>query len=276
MKFAYIDESGTGDEPYAVMAGVIIDAQRMRPTKDDWGALLTELSIITGKEVKEFHTRDFYAGNKPWRGLAGDKRGEIITTIFQWFAERRHQIFFSAIDKKRLKDEFSEHPITNSLGSLWQILASHFALSIQRAHQSQKNNKGNTVLVFDAHDKDQREFSEFIINPPDWADSYYSRTKKQKRFDQIIDVPHFVDSHHVGMIQLADCISFFLRRHLELSDGKQVERYVGELDVVSNWVDSIMERCTSIAAIYPKRQRCRVAEYYYQLAPPRFRHEPKA
>lgn len=73
MKFAYIDESGTGDEPFAVMAGVIIDAQRMRPTKDEWISLLMALSEIAKREVKEFHTRDFYAGNKPWRGLAGEK-----------------------------------------------------------------------------------------------------------------------------------------------------------------------------------------------------------
>jgi len=29
MKFCYLDESGIGDEPYAVMVGIIVDAQRM-------------------------------------------------------------------------------------------------------------------------------------------------------------------------------------------------------------------------------------------------------
>lgn len=267
MKFAYIDESGTGDEPYAVMAGVIIDAQRMRPTKDEWSALLTALSEITEKEVKEFHTRDFYAGNKPWRGLSGAKRAEIITEIFKWFQNRRHHIIFTAIDKERLKNEYSDHPFTESLGSLWKILASHFALAVQRAHQSQKGNKGNTVLIFDAHDKDQKEFSELVISPPEWTDTYYSREKNQKRLDQIIDVPHFVDSQHVGMIQLADCVSFFLRRHLELTDGGQEERYDGETAVVSEWASSILERCSALPATYPKRQRCEAAEYFFQLAP---------
>lgn len=267
MKFAYIDESGTGDEPYAVMAGVIIDAQRMRRTKDDWSALLIALSEIVDREVKEFHTRDFYAGNKPWRGLRGDKRAEIITAIFGWFEERRHHIIFSAIDKQRLADEFSDHHFTESLGNLWKILASHFALSIQRAYQNQKSNKGNTVLIFDAHDKDEKEFSELVLNPPEWTDTYYNKGKKQKRLDQIIDVPHFVDSQHVGMIQLADCVSFFLRRNLELVNNEGEERYDGEAEIVANWAGSIMERCTSISAIYPKRQRCEAAEYFYQLAP---------
>lgn len=55
MKFAYIDESGTGNEPFAVMAGVIVDAQRMRPTKDDWSDLLIDLSDIVDREVNKFH-----------------------------------------------------------------------------------------------------------------------------------------------------------------------------------------------------------------------------
>lgn len=267
MKFAYIDESGTGDEPYAVMAGIVVDAQRMRPTKEDWNELLGILSEIAGREVKEFHTRDFYAGNKPWRGISGEKRAGIISSILNWFQERRHHIFYSAIDKSRLQNEFSDHPFTTSLGSLWKILALHFSLSIQRAHQQQKGNKGNTVLVFDAHDKDQRAFSELILNPPEWTDTYYSKSKKQKRLDQIVDVPHFVDSRHVGMIQLADCVSFFIRRHLELSDGAMEPRYDGEADVVATWVGSIMERCTTLNSIYPKRARCEAADYFYQLAP---------
>ena len=65
MKFCYVDESGTGDEPYAVMVGVVVDALRMRPTKADWDGLLIHLGCIVGRAVEEIHTRDFYAGNGP-------------------------------------------------------------------------------------------------------------------------------------------------------------------------------------------------------------------
>ncbi len=267
MKFAYIDESGTGDEPFAVMAGVIVDAQRMRPTKDDWSDLLIDLSDIVDREVNEFHTRDFYAGNGPWRGLDGISRAEIITAIFEWFQVRRHHIIFSAIDKEKLSNDFGAHPFTNSLGNLWKILAIHFALAVQRAYQSKKNNKGNTVLIFDAHDRDEKAYAKLILRPPEWTDTYYKRTRKQKQLDQIIDVPHFVDSEHVGMIQLADCVSFFLRRHFELVHAASDERYDGEAAIVSSWVDSILERCVSMPSMYPKQQRCDAAEYFYQLAP---------
>jgi hypothetical protein len=72
MKFCYVDESGTGDEPFAVMVGVLVDAQRMHVTKGAWQDLLRLLSEICCKEVTEFHTRDFYKGNGVWRTISGD------------------------------------------------------------------------------------------------------------------------------------------------------------------------------------------------------------
>jgi len=51
MQFVYIDESGTGNEPVSVMAGVIADSYRMRPTKADWNDLLRQLSQIVGREI---------------------------------------------------------------------------------------------------------------------------------------------------------------------------------------------------------------------------------
>ena len=46
MKVCYCDESGTGDEPIAVLVGVVVDSQRMHVTKEHWGDLLENLSTI--------------------------------------------------------------------------------------------------------------------------------------------------------------------------------------------------------------------------------------
>jgi len=39
VQFIYLDESGTGDEPVAVMVGIIADSHRMRVTKEHWNSL---------------------------------------------------------------------------------------------------------------------------------------------------------------------------------------------------------------------------------------------
>lgn len=267
MKFCYIDESGTGSEPYAVMVGVVVDAYRMRLTKAEWDELLTTLSGIVGKTVTEFHTKDFYAGNSPWRGLDGAQRARIIDAIFEWFAERKHHIVYSAIDKEQHRRELSTNRRVTDLGTLWRCLATHIALALQKTHQGKDGNKGHTVLIFDQHDKDQRKFAELLLNPPGWSDSYYDKGKKQDRLDQIIDVPHFVDSSHVGLIQLADCFSYFLRRHLELKDGKATENYSGEAATVQSWIDKAMKRSLPNVSMYPKRNRCDTAQTFWDMAP---------
>jgi len=210
MKFCYIDESGTGDEPFAVMVGVLVDAYRMKPTKEEWDLLLSRLSKITQREIKEFHTRDFYRGRSFWRSMDGEERSQVIDTIFDWYEKRSHHIVYSVIDKNLFESHSKPHNFYTDIGSLWRVLSFHIALSIQKHHQKIKNNKGNTLMIFDAHEKDQRVYTELLLTPPEWSDTYYSKGKKQKRLDQIIDVPHFVNSSHVGMIQLADCISYIL------------------------------------------------------------------
>lgn len=51
MKFVYIDESGLGEKPIAVMVGVIVDSQRMHITKKNWNLLLQTLSNLIVKQV---------------------------------------------------------------------------------------------------------------------------------------------------------------------------------------------------------------------------------
>src|SRR5262249_11406315 len=122
MKVCYCDESGTGNEPIAVMVGVVVDSQRMRVTKDHWKELLDHLSDITGSQLDELHTRDFYSGNSPFRNLNGEQRYQYISSIFGWFADRKHHFFHSAIDKSRYSASVASDSNLAAIGSLWRTL----------------------------------------------------------------------------------------------------------------------------------------------------------
>ncbi|MFH1577251.1 MAG: DUF3800 domain-containing protein, partial [Candidatus Margulisiibacteriota bacterium] len=99
MKFCYIDESGNGSEPFLIMVGVIVDSHRMHRTKEAWDEFLLMLSKLCKKTISEFHTRDFYAGNGPWRGIDGKERAKIISAILGWWKARKHHVTFTAINK---------------------------------------------------------------------------------------------------------------------------------------------------------------------------------
>lgn len=267
MKFCYLDESGMGTEPYAVMAGVVVDAQRMALTKAEFSDLLVNLSELIGKPVLELHTSEFYPGNGVWRGLGGDQRVEVIDRIFEWLAARKHHVIWSAVDKDLFDRSFSNEPQSEHVGSYWRLMALHLTLALQKKMQSVSRPKGNTVLVFDNREVDKRHFTDLIVCPPDWTESYYGRKKKYQQLDQIVDVPHFVDSKDVGLVQFADFICFFLRKYAEIAEGARVESYEGEADKLRAWVEKIAGRSLGRQFTYPSRGRCEAAELFYRYAP---------
>lgn len=275
MKFVYLDESGTGGEPIGVMAGVIVDAKRMRPTKNDWEGLLEYLSNdLVGEEISEIHTHEFYRGNGVWRKVDGPLRSVIIDVIFKWLAERKHHIIFTAVDNIKFIEKHDEFDF-DEIESLWQFMAFHLTLSLQKCMQGakqsgtrrKKQSKNNCVLVFDHQHREQKNFTELLLNPPEWSTTYYNKLKHQRDLAKIVDVPHFVDSKHVGMIQLADFISYFLRKYFEIENDYEDESYEGEIDKLREWYGMIESRCICISNTFPKRGRCDTAEYFCNFIP---------
>jgi len=267
MKFCYLDESGTGDEPYAVMAGVVVDTYRMNVTKYDWQALLDYLSELIGRPVPEIHTRDFYPGNGVWRGLDGPKRGAVISAVFNWLKDRKHRVVFSAVDKALYREVEERGEIREGIQTLWQCLGLHIALALQKKLKTCGKNKGNTLLVFDRETSEEAKFPELVKAPPAWTDEYYGHEKEQRRLNQIIDVPYFADSKHVGLIQMADVAAFFLRRYIEIKTDAKPPKYEGEEDKVAEWVALMCERHISTSAAYPKMGRNPATDFFWTLAP---------
>jgi len=138
---------------------------------------------------------------------------------------------------------------------------------LQKAFQREKKNKGNIVLIFDNEEREKVQFTDLVLDPPDWTNTYYNREKNQEKLDQIIDVPHFVDSKEVGLIQLADFICFFLRKDIELEMGYTKPFYKGEDIKVAAWVDQIYARTISKSYTHLSRGRCNAAEFFYKFAP---------
>lgn len=266
LKFCYVDESGTGDEPYAVMVGIVVDALRMRPTKTDWEHFLLGLQEFIGRPIEELHTRDFYAGNGPWRGIDGPQRARIIESVMAWLSGRKHSIVFSSADKGRFLSEFPKHEWYGDVSTLWRFLALHLALSLQKLHQQISKNKGNTVLIFDNEERERERYTDLVLNPPPWTDTYYNRGARQEALDQIIDAPYFADSRDVPLLQVADFVAYFLRRYVELQGG-DAERYGGERDQIGGWARQAIERAIPRSAIYPKRSRCACADTFFTYAP---------
>jgi hypothetical protein len=117
VNLCYCDESGTGQEPIAVMVGVVVDCQRMHITKDHWRGLLDQLSLIAGKQIAELHTRNFYSGGGIWKGLNGEQRARILTNIFNWLVERKHRVVYASVSKAEYDRNFALQKIPDELNT---------------------------------------------------------------------------------------------------------------------------------------------------------------
>jgi hypothetical protein len=261
MKLCYCDETGIGNEPIAVMVGVVVDSQRMHITKEDWDDLLKHLSGIVGVRLDELHTRDFYSGNSPFRGIAGPKRSEYISTIFQWFADRKHHFIHTAIDKNAFQSAVRMGVVPPEIRTVWRCMGAHIILAAQRAFQKIEKTKGHTIFIFDNEHREEKHFKEFIFQPPGWSDSYYERGKKQRAFEHVIDVPYFADSKDVALLQLADFTAYFLRRYAEIEERHSAPRYPDEYPKVKNWISLLASRSIGLNCIYPCKGRDKTADF---------------
>lgn len=267
MKFCYCDESGTGNEPIAVMVGIVVNAQRMHLTKDDWQELLIILSEIAGRQITELHTKDFYAGNGVWRSMDGPQRARVITSIFQWLRKRKHRVVYSAVLKEQYHKNFGLQKIPGELNTIWRFMGFHLILAVQRYCQREPKNKGHTVFIFDNEERERLRFTDLIRNPPPWSENYYKKEKKQKSLDQVIDVPYFGDSKEVGLIQLADVATYFLRRYAEIKENLVPPDYEDEEERVEGWVAEFRGRSIGSPFMYMKQGRGEIEDLFYQNAP---------
>lgn len=266
MKFCYFDESGMGDEPVLVVAGIDVDASRMRTTRKDWADFLESLSLRTGHPVSEFHTRNFYRGNRLSRTIDGNERAEVISAILDWLSARRHRITFSAILKSRFESLRSDHRL-KGLGTPWSAAAFHCVLTLQRAHQDLKGSRRQTVLVFDREVAEEERFSDIIKDPPEWSREYYNCAHDAMPLDTLLEAPLFADSRLVLLIQVADMVAYLLRFHAELKAGLSGESYPGERDQIEEWAVRIFGMSLPGSYRYPENCPEGACGIFWDLAP---------
>ena len=266
MKFCYFDESGMGEEPVLVVAGIDVDASRMRSTRREWADFLQSLTLRTGRPVEEFHTRNFYRGNRLSRTIDGNERAEVISAILDWLSSRRHRVTFSSILKSRFESMKADERLRD-LSTPWSAAAFHCVLTLQKAHQGLKGSRRQTVRVFDREVAEEERFSELIKDPPEWSREYYSPSSDSTHLDTLLEAPLFADSRLVLLIQVADMVAYLLRVHAELQGGVTQESYPGEKKQIGEWAVRIFGMSLPTPMRYPERCPEASCGIFRELAP---------
>ena len=240
----------------------------MNRAKADWAELLDDIRGSVEGSFVELKGRHLYRGNQVWRELDGGERTKFIERIIQWMVKKKHHVTFGAVVKDRLTTARNEFNLDNFENKdQWSVAAMHLVLGIQKTYQGQKSNKGNTVFVFDDA-KSKEVFSELVLDPPPSTDGFYKRNRKQERLDQVIDVPYFVDSKDVSLIQLADLFAFLIRLYAELKDGVIEEKFSGETSRLEGWMSDMRPFLLKDSARWPASSRDPCTKFLREVAPP--------
>ncbi len=268
MKFCYLDESGLGQKTVFIMVGVIVDAYKMRRTKTEFSELFDKIQWHANKTIREIHAKELVPGNGSWRGVELKQRCQVVDEILDWYKERKHKVTFSAIDTNKFLQLPDNNVWKSDLKKVEIAAAFHIVLSLQRAHQKIKKEKGHTLLVFDKG-KEPPTLVDLIVNPPRWTDSYcdFGDNQSKERLDQIIDVPYYADSHQVALIQIADLVCYILRQYSELEDYDGKEKRGVDFDHYKRWVQKIKEMCITPSHRYKTRKACDTSKFFTELAP---------
>ena len=155
VKLCYVDESGMGEEPIATMVGIVVDAQRMHLTKGHWQDLLDILTEVTGRQIVEMHTAQFYNGGGVWKNLAGGVRAQVIEEVFTWLCERKHHVVYASVVKAEYERAFAAQELPDELNTMWRFLGFHLVLAMQKRYQTEKGVKGHTLFVFDNEEREK-------------------------------------------------------------------------------------------------------------------------
>lgn len=276
MNICYCDETGIGQNDFAVMCGIIADDQRMHKTKAHWWELLQQLRDEAKKPVDEIHTRDFYSGNGGWSKVKGERRAEIITDLLAWLKSRNHKAVIVCVEKPKydtanidLSPASASSPVIKP-NSPWRYLGLHLVLAVQK-YQRQKKNRlnGHTVMVFDNEESEKDAFSELIFSPPEWTNGYYK--KDSEPLDMIVDVPYFANSPCIPLIQAADILCYLCRKYLLVASKIQKEGYPDELETLEGYMDAIRSISVKSKYTYPDLSSADdSAKVFYKNAPKLF------
>ncbi len=263
MRFCYIDETGTHEESQVlVFVGLVIDATKRAKIEREARVILEDLLSQSSRPVSELKGHHLYHGKKHWKGVRG--RHEYITRICEWYASSQSRLAISAIHL----DPYPGSHLQDLTGlNSWNAGALHVGLQIQKSGGRKERNKGATALIFDQQQMNQHAITELLVDPPEFVDQFYGRGKREPAFDQVIDTPFFVESHHVPAVQIADVFATILRHYVEVNAKLREERFVGESNVLQNWWETLSGRFLDKSARLPTKPRSELAGAYREVTP---------
>ena len=238
MKFAYLDESGDrGEGDTFVMAGILLDAYRLRKTTEDFDRLLQALFLRHPGSPRELKTKAFMRGAGGWNAIPGAERRQFLSDVCALAVDKGNKVTAIALSFSAFDSVVAAGDVAPCRRSYWVAAGLFLTALIQKKMQGSDGHKGLTALVMDDNKVEMPQLSDLLHRAPEWCDGLYQARQKYRgtmrwaprssddRFDHIINTGFSVKSEHSSLVQVGDAVSWVYRRSLDV-DG--CEEWLGE------------------------------------------------
>jgi hypothetical protein len=209
-RFVYMDSAGDSDlGPILVRAAVLVDVDRQWfPINADVTSIIKEHLLADNTSGFEFHAYELFSTKGRQKIRAKEERWEILREFIGLIRKYKLPVVYAAVSKTAL----ASRPI-------WQdAAATAFVRCVAEAEKwlVAKTPYEGAILVAD------RTLNETLLRS--WieggkVDGWLSPlahddvNPEEVTLAHIADTIHFADSRTSWGVQLADCVSFFVKRH---------------------------------------------------------------
>jgi len=240
VRLIYLDEAGISNpahEPFLVVAGVIVDADRKwKELETYFRNLATDILTDVGLDPYRFvfHAKDIWHGSRVFdrRKWPLKTRLKLLTQLSQVPRLFDLPIIAGAVNRKSASDQLlkmnPEIPARTIRGS---IHSQAFLIAIQCTELWMEKNTKDEVAMLIAEDNPEikafiQRFHEGYTNPElDNEDAFKS--------NYIVDAVHFAKKQNSLLLQIADHCSFFIKR--KLMKDAHVEPFYRAIAPQINW-----------------------------------------
>ncbi|GHV58610.1 hypothetical protein FACS1894103_0340 [Campylobacterota bacterium] len=209
MYLLYADESGAikdPAQPFFILAGIAVFETQTHWVEQD---LITISKRFCENDpfAIELHGSPMHAAKKEWRGISPALRLQAVCDSLDLCIKYKIRLFASIIDKRKASG-------INILERSFEQLASRFDMFLSRCYASSNKQRGIMIL-----DKSSTE-----IQIQTLARSFKYSGHSYGKLRNFSEVPLFIDSKVSKLMQLADLVSFAIKRHYADNDSLLYDR----------------------------------------------------
>jgi hypothetical protein len=265
MHFFYIDEAGCNgrdlenpESPIFVLGSLIVSDEKWNTTNGKFSEIISEY-FENVPENFELHAEQLLSpeGDGPFAGHDREKRNNLVDQLLELIIEKSHHTAYFAIDKNSLSDNL---PLDLEIKGYLDFEAPYlisfdYLLSLFEWYtKDQLGQSARAMIILDEKEEFQSEIRQVVK---------YQKydVPKSRRLKWIVEFSYPISSHSNPMVQLADLISYLIKKYLEIENGYRDEYLAEVKNIYRGFYSKIDERLIR-RQIKRYDERVRAAEYY--------------